>query len=292
MQSDHAAVATGSGSLARAADRTAKRSTLLGDQSPMTNRSPTRCAPRRSSDLGRCRQRIPRCARSISPAARTPMLASRSRACVAAWRAAAHADRNQAARRRHRGVGKTAGDAGRRCSPAAGCSSAPSAPAAACATSTPAAAAKSAPTSRSIGRSTSRERIITSILQPSQEIAPDYQPWIARHHATAKPTRPATAQGRRRRQGRTTSTPPARRLHSPSADIEERHALADKSIMPDNLQSTLSIDDLRDLVTFLNDRQSTIDQRAIVVAHRARVESAAQGTQLSTLDTLGSHMND
>ena len=29
-----------------------------------------------------------------------------------------------------------------------------------------------------IGRSTSREKIITSILQPSQEIAPDYQPWV------------------------------------------------------------------------------------------------------------------
>ena len=29
-----------------------------------------------------------------------------------------------------------------------------------------------------VGRSTSRERIIDSILAPSQEVAPNYQPWM------------------------------------------------------------------------------------------------------------------
>jgi putative heme-binding domain-containing protein len=87
------------------------------------------------------------------------------------------------------------------------------------------------------------------MLQPSQEIAPDYQPWIL-----------VTTGGK---------TYNALRLPTPGDDgeedyvdsdgktftlktveIEERHADA-KSIMPDNLQSMLSIEDLRDLVAFL-----------------------------------------
>ena len=100
-----------------------------------------------------------------------------------------------------------------------------------------------------IGRSASRERIITSILQPSREIAPDYQPWVLvtsdgkTHTGLQLPKvgddgteRFADASGKA--------------FTLAIASIEERH-LASKSIMPDNLQSMLSIDDLRDLVTFL-----------------------------------------
>lgn len=100
-----------------------------------------------------------------------------------------------------------------------------------------------------IGRSTSRDKIITSILQPSQEIAPDYQAWTLVD-----------------RDGKTYS---GLRLPKPGDDgqedyadangkvftlassaIEDRH-VASTSIMPENLQATLSIEDLRDLVTFL-----------------------------------------
>jgi putative heme-binding domain-containing protein len=102
-----------------------------------------------------------------------------------------------------------------------------------------------------IGRSTPREKIITSILQPSQEIAPDYQPWVlvtsdGKTHTGLRLPKPgddgtedyADATGKK--------------FTLPSAVIEDRH-VASKSIMPDNLQSTLSIADLRDLVTFLAD---------------------------------------
>ena len=97
--------------------------------------------------------------------------------------------------------------------------------------------------------STPRERIIASILQPSREVAPDYQSWTL-----------TTADGK---------TYTALRLPKPGDDgtedyidsaghrftlktseIEDRRAAA-TSIMPDNLQSTISIDELRDLVTFL-----------------------------------------
>jgi putative heme-binding domain-containing protein len=100
-----------------------------------------------------------------------------------------------------------------------------------------------------IGGNTPRERIITSILQPSREIAPDYQPWLITttdgKTLTGLRTPKAGDSGEEEyidSEGKMTTLP--------SEMIEERHA-AEKSIMPDNLQATLSIDDLRDLVTFL-----------------------------------------
>ncbi len=102
-----------------------------------------------------------------------------------------------------------------------------------------------------IGRSASRDRIITSILQPSQEIAPDYQPWVL----TTTDGKTYTALrmpkvGDDGTEGFADAT--GKYFTLPIASIEERH-VASKSIMPDNLQATLSIDDLRDLVTFLAD---------------------------------------
>jgi putative heme-binding domain-containing protein len=100
-----------------------------------------------------------------------------------------------------------------------------------------------------ISRSASREKIITSILQPSREIAPDYQAWTlvdsdGKTHTGLRLPKPgddgtedyADASGKK--------------FTLPSSAIEDRR-IATTSIMPDNLQSTLSIDDLRDLVTFL-----------------------------------------
>jgi putative heme-binding domain-containing protein len=105
-----------------------------------------------------------------------------------------------------------------------------------------------------VGRSTPREKIMTSILQPSQEIAPDYQPWVL-----------VTSEGKTYTGLRLPKVGDdgterfadanGKYFTLPIASIEERH-VAGKSIMPDNLQSTLSIDDLRDLVTFLAGGQS------------------------------------
>jgi putative heme-binding domain-containing protein len=105
-----------------------------------------------------------------------------------------------------------------------------------------------------VGRSTSREKIITSILQPSQEIAPDYQSWVlvtsdGKTHTGLRLPKVGDdgTEGYADANGKYFSLP--------IASIEERH-VSSKSIMPDNLQSTLSIDDLRDLVTFLAGGQS------------------------------------
>jgi putative membrane-bound dehydrogenase-like protein len=100
-----------------------------------------------------------------------------------------------------------------------------------------------------IGRSASRERIITSVLQPSLEIAPDYQSWILLTSDgkayTGLRLPKAGDNGQEDYSDAAGDT-----FTLPSASIEERH-VSSKSIMPDNLQSLLSIDDLRDLVTFL-----------------------------------------
>jgi putative membrane-bound dehydrogenase-like protein len=106
-----------------------------------------------------------------------------------------------------------------------------------------------------VGRSTSLEKIIASILQPSQEIAPDYQPWVL-----------VTSDGKTYTGLRLPKVGDdgtegfadanGKYFTLKIASIEERH-VASKSIMPDNLQSTLSINDLRDLVTFLAGGQST-----------------------------------
>jgi putative membrane-bound dehydrogenase-like protein len=100
-----------------------------------------------------------------------------------------------------------------------------------------------------IGRSTERKQIILSILQPSREVAPHYQPWIL----TTDDGK--THIGLRQPQGgdngvETYVDSAGNEFQLPSATIEVREA-SDKSIMPDGLQSGLTIEDLRDLVTFL-----------------------------------------
>jgi putative membrane-bound dehydrogenase-like protein len=100
-----------------------------------------------------------------------------------------------------------------------------------------------------IGSNTSRERIIASILQPSREIAPDYQPWsLVTSDGKSYTALRLPKAGDDGKENYIDSD--GRVFTLASGEIEERHA-ADKSIMPDNLQSTLTIEDLRDLVTFL-----------------------------------------
>jgi putative heme-binding domain-containing protein len=100
-----------------------------------------------------------------------------------------------------------------------------------------------------IGVSNTRERLVTSILQPNQEIAPHYQPWLlitddGKTHA-----------GLRLPEGGDDGTEEyidAAGLHFkiPSESIELRETTT-TSIMPSGLESGVSIADLRDLVTFL-----------------------------------------
>ena len=100
-----------------------------------------------------------------------------------------------------------------------------------------------------IGPKTSRERIIASILQPSQEIAPEYQSWLL--VTTEGQTLAALRSAKSGDDGNEVYVDSSGKSFTlPSDKIELRQASA-TSIMPDGLQDTLSIADLRDLVTFL-----------------------------------------
>lgn len=95
----------------------------------------------------------------------------------------------------------------------------------------------------------SRERIIASILQPSLEIAQDYQPWLVTTNDGKTYT--GVRLGKASDSGEEDYVDTAGNVFTlPSPTIESRQPI-DKSIMPDNFQSLLSIEDLRDLVTFL-----------------------------------------
>lgn len=100
-----------------------------------------------------------------------------------------------------------------------------------------------------VGRSTSRERIITSILAPSQEVAPQYQAWVlvtsdGKTHSGLRLAEGGD-DGKEQYLDATGAT-----FELASSTIESRGASA-VSIMPSGLEGTLSIDDLRDLVAFL-----------------------------------------
>jgi putative membrane-bound dehydrogenase-like protein len=105
-----------------------------------------------------------------------------------------------------------------------------------------------------IGRSNNREQIIASILQPSREVAPHYQPWVL---VTSDGK---TYAGLRQPQGgdngvETYVDSAGNEFKLPSDMIEERSA-SDVSIMPDGLQGGLTIVDLRDLVAFLTETET------------------------------------
>jgi len=100
-----------------------------------------------------------------------------------------------------------------------------------------------------ISRSSSRERIVASILQPSQDIAPHFQPWVlvtkdGQPHSGLRLAKAGDdgielyvdAEGHE--------------FSLPSDTIEARRA-SSISIMPDGLENTLSIADLHDLISFL-----------------------------------------
>lgn len=100
-----------------------------------------------------------------------------------------------------------------------------------------------------IGATASRKKVITSILQPSQEISPRYQPWILQTESGK------TLLGQKLPQGGDTG----REIYADangaqftveSESIVQRQA-SDTSIMPTGLVKTMSVDDLRNLVTLL-----------------------------------------
>ena len=100
-----------------------------------------------------------------------------------------------------------------------------------------------------IGRVNSRERIIASILLPSQEIAPHYQPWVlltddGKTHAGLRLAKAGD-------DGVEPYADTAGRIFTLRSESVESRAASQVSIMPDGLEKTLSIADLRDLVTFL-----------------------------------------
>jgi putative membrane-bound dehydrogenase-like protein len=100
-----------------------------------------------------------------------------------------------------------------------------------------------------IGMSNSRESVIASILQPSREIAPHYQAWVlvtrdGKTYTGLRLPKPGD-------DGNEDYVDSAGATFTlPSHEIDERLPSA-TSIMPENLATTLSIADLRDLVTFL-----------------------------------------
>jgi putative membrane-bound dehydrogenase-like protein len=101
-----------------------------------------------------------------------------------------------------------------------------------------------------IGSSTSRDKIVASIIQPSQEIAPDYQPWeLVTEEGRVYTGLRLPQPGDDGKEHYVDSS--AKEFVLPSETIAERK-VATKSIMPENLQAMLSIDDLRDLVAFLS----------------------------------------
>jgi putative heme-binding domain-containing protein len=100
-----------------------------------------------------------------------------------------------------------------------------------------------------IGESNSRERIITSILDPSRDVAPHYETWILVTDDGK------THVGLRLPKSGDDGTEPysdtnGQRFELPSESILHREA-SKTSIMPAGLEKSISIQDMRDLVTFL-----------------------------------------
>ena len=105
-----------------------------------------------------------------------------------------------------------------------------------------------------VGRQQERSRIIASILQPSREVAPQFQAWKL-----------ATADGKSHVGLRLPKSgddglelyadPTGVQYTLPSGEIELRE-LSDQSIMPEGLEKTMSVADLRDLVAFLSQMPS------------------------------------
>jgi putative membrane-bound dehydrogenase-like protein len=100
-----------------------------------------------------------------------------------------------------------------------------------------------------LGRQQSRERIVASVLQPSRDMAPDYQPWtLLTSDGVAHVGLRLPKGGDDGKEEYADANGHEFELNSEDIDVREP---SEKSIMPDGLERTLSINDLRDLVAFL-----------------------------------------
>jgi putative heme-binding domain-containing protein len=100
-----------------------------------------------------------------------------------------------------------------------------------------------------LSQQSSRERTITSILDPSREIAPRYQPWLLRtddgktYEGLRLPKAGDNGQ-------EAYADPAGHTFVLPSESIEYRQP-GTTSIMPAGLEKSLTVADLRDLIAFL-----------------------------------------
>ena len=187
-----------------------------------------------------------------------PVLAREADSRLAPCGLASSRTGDQAARRRHCRLDRAAGSNPATPRRDAVCSSAPSGRGAAVCHQFDGRGGTIGPDLTNVDNSNSRERIITSILQPSREIAPHFQSWLL------TTTDGKTLSGLRLAKAGDDGVEPyadaeGREFTLKSEDIESRHA-SPISIMPDGLEATISIDDLRDLVTFLEPSRAMPDK--------------------------------
>ena len=105
-----------------------------------------------------------------------------------------------------------------------------------------------------IARGSSREKIITSILQPSREIAPEFQTWKlvtkdGRSLVGFRLPKPGD-------DGMEDYADPAGKKFTLRSEVIETRSASPKSIMPDGLEQLISVADLRDLIAFLTSSAS------------------------------------
>jgi hypothetical protein len=103
-----------------------------------------------------------------------------------------------------------------------------------------------------VGRSTSREKLIESILAPSKEIAPQYLSWRIATRDGKIHTGVVVEEGPN--STITLADAQAKLETINRAEVEERHPLA-TSIMPDNLAALMTRREFRDLIAFLGQRK-------------------------------------
>ena len=109
--------------------------------------------------------------------------------------------------------------------------------------------AKVGPDLTNLGSQSSVDTIITSILHPSAEIAPRYEPWVLTMDDGSIRTGFRLPQGGDN--GIESYVDDNGEPFMVSADEIESRQVSQRSIMPDGIENILSIQDLRDLVAFL-----------------------------------------
>ncbi|MEZ4701245.1 MAG: hypothetical protein R2834_12985 [Rhodothermales bacterium] len=96
-----------------------------------------------------------------------------------------------------------------------------------------------------VGRSKTREQIVNAILRPSDEISPEYQGWYV-----------TTTDGRTHYGRQIDIGESSIELMLPDGTFETyrdvaSYGIAEASLMPEDLEANLTVDDLRDLMAFL-----------------------------------------